>query len=87
MAELKRPTKPKEQMPGFAAFMDELRAQLGHEWVVRIQKEGLQNGSFWAIENGYVIGRPSSSAIRDAAAAGACEPDSTLPAPRTSARE
>ena len=82
MPELKRPSNPKEQMPAVAAFMEDLRKQLGGEWVAQLQREGLETGSFWAIEDGYVIGRPPASGIRDAIASGACPPDSTLPSPR-----
>lgn len=82
MPELKRPQNAKEQMPGVADFMEQLRAQCGAEWVERLQREGLADGSFWAIEDGYVIGSPPPSAIRDAESTGACEPGSRLPPAR-----
>ena len=64
MADLQRPSNPKADMPVIAAWIDELRAALGKDMIDKAVRDGLKNGGFWAIEQGFVIGTPPPDAIR-----------------------
>lgn len=66
MAQLTRATSPKTQMPEIAAWIDELRASLGVEMIDNAMRNGLKNGGFWAIEEGFVVGHPPPDALRRA---------------------
>lgn len=48
----------REQMPQCAAFLDDLRQAFGKAEVDQMIREGLANGTFYAAENGYEVGRP-----------------------------
>lgn len=64
MADLQRPSNPKADMPVIAAWIDELRSALGKDMIDKAVRDGLKNGGFWAIEQGFVIGTPPPDAIR-----------------------
>lgn len=64
MADLQRPLNPKTDMPLIAAWIDELRSALGKDMVDKAVRDGLKNGDFRAIEQGFVIGTPPPDAIR-----------------------
>lgn len=74
MPQLTRATSPKTQMPQIASWIAELRSQLdaqfgshaGSQIVDDAMRAGLQNGGFWAIENGFVVGAPPPDVIRKA---------------------
>ncbi|WP_049820965.1 hypothetical protein [Methylibium petroleiphilum] len=53
-------------MPEIAAWIEELRASLGAEMIDKAMRNGLKNGGFWAIEDGFVVGQPPPDAIRRA---------------------
>lgn len=46
------------QMPGVTAWIDSLREAFGKEMVDQMIRTGLREGTFWAVENGLVVGRP-----------------------------
>jgi hypothetical protein len=47
----------RQQMPLITAFYDDLRAAFGEEEVNSWIKQGLRDGTFWAIENGVSVWR------------------------------
>ncbi|MCA3184545.1 MAG: hypothetical protein INH12_29185 [Cupriavidus sp.] len=61
--DLEKPTNAREQMPSVTEFIDSLRKTFGKEEIDASIKTGLRNGSFFAIENGYVVGTPPPHAL------------------------
>lgn len=53
----------REKMPGVAAFVDSLRLAFGKEMVDHMIRTGLQDGTFWAVENGLVVGQPPTDVM------------------------
>jgi hypothetical protein len=48
----------RESMPLVTAWIDALRLAFGREGIDQAVKNGLKDGTFWAMENGMVIGSP-----------------------------
>lgn len=48
----------REAMPETAALIDSLREAFGVQEMNASMKRGLVDGTFWAVENGQVVGRP-----------------------------
>jgi hypothetical protein len=46
----------REQMPNVTAWIDSLREAFGRDYIDQCIRDGLKDGSFWAIENGQSIG-------------------------------
>ena len=53
----------REKMPGVAAFIDSLRQAFGKEMVDHMIRTGLRDGTFWAVENGLVVGQPPAEVL------------------------
>lgn len=53
----------REKMPGVAAFVDSLRLAFGKEMVDHMIRTGLRDGTFWAVENGLVVGQPPAAVL------------------------
>ncbi len=51
-------------MPVVTAWIDELRLAFGKDTIDSAVRQGLADGSFWAMENGMVIGSPPESEKR-----------------------
>ncbi|MBK4738924.1 hypothetical protein [Noviherbaspirillum pedocola] len=50
-------------MPGVAAWIDSLREAFGKEMVDEMIRTGLKKGTFWAVENGNVVGQPPADVL------------------------
>lgn len=48
----------REAMPQTTALIDSLREAFGAEEMNAAMKRGMADGTFWAVENGQVVGRP-----------------------------
>jgi hypothetical protein len=48
----------RDSMPETAAFIDSMRQAFGAEEMNAAMKRGLAEGTFWAVENGHVVGKP-----------------------------
>jgi cation diffusion facilitator family transporter len=51
------PSHFREKMPSVTAWIDSLREAFGKEMVDKMIRTGLREGTFWAVENGLVVGR------------------------------
>jgi hypothetical protein len=51
------------QMPGVTAWIDSLREAFGKEMVDQMIRTGLREGTFWAVENGLVVGKPPAEVL------------------------
>lgn len=51
----------RDTMPQVTAFIDDLRAAYGKEEVDNWIKQGLREGTFWAEENGIIVGSKPSN--------------------------
>lgn len=54
----------RDEMPLVTAWIDSLRDAFGKEAIDQAIRQGMKEGTFWAIENGKVIGRPPEIARR-----------------------
>lgn len=61
--DLEKPTNAREQMPLVTEFIDSLRKTFGKTEIDNCIRSGLRDGSFFAIEDGYVIGSPPPRAL------------------------
>lgn len=48
----------REEMPLITAWIDSLRCAFGTQSIDASIRQGLQDGTFWAMENGKMIGAP-----------------------------
>lgn len=55
---LKKPANARVDMPEITGFVDALREAFGLEEINSAIKRGMQDGTFWALENGFVVGSP-----------------------------
>ncbi|WP_194713340.1 hypothetical protein [Noviherbaspirillum soli] len=53
----------REKMPGVTAWIDSLREAFGKEMVDQMIRTGLRKGTFWAVENGLVVGQPPTDVL------------------------
>lgn len=53
----------REKMPGVTAWIDSLREAFGREMVDKMIRTGLRDGTFWAVENGLVVGQPPTDVM------------------------
>lgn len=53
----------REKMPGVTAWIDSLREAFGKEMVDKMIRTGLRDGTFWAVENGLVVGQPPAAVL------------------------
>jgi hypothetical protein len=60
---LRRPANGRLDMPEITGFVDALRDAFGREEIDSAIKRGLRDGTFWALEGGFVVGSPPASAV------------------------
>lgn len=60
---LRRPVNARQEMPETTAFIDELRAVFGKDEIDSAMRRGKADGTFWAIENGCVVGQPPRDVV------------------------
>lgn len=53
----------REKMPGVTAWIDSLRDAFGKEMVDQMIRTGLRDGTFWAVEKGFVVGHPPAAVL------------------------
>jgi hypothetical protein len=53
----------REKMPGVTAWIDSLREAFGKEMVDQMIRTGLRDGTFWAVEEGLVVGQPPAAVL------------------------
>lgn len=53
----------RKQMPGVTVWIDSLREAFGKEMVDQMIRTGLREGTFWAVENGLVVGQPPTEVL------------------------
>ncbi len=53
----------RDGMPRMTEFIDALRVSFGTDMVNQMIRDGIESETFWAIENGFVIGSPPQREI------------------------
>jgi hypothetical protein len=53
-SERRKPAR--ERMPNVTAWIDSLREAFGRDYIDQCIRDGMKDGTFWAIENGESIG-------------------------------
>jgi hypothetical protein len=61
--ELKRTSQARIDMPECTSFIDEMRNAFGKDYIDEQMVKGRADGSFYAIENGFVIGQPPDDIV------------------------
>ncbi|WP_019142485.1 hypothetical protein [Noviherbaspirillum massiliense] len=60
----KAPGRARDDMPVVTAWIDALRAAFGKDEIDAAIRRGLGDGTFWAMENGRIVGEPPEAARR-----------------------
>jgi hypothetical protein len=60
---LKKPANARVDMPEITGFVDAMREAFGLDEINSAIKRGSADGTFWALESGFVVGSPPASAV------------------------
>jgi len=60
----RKPDNAREEMPEITQFIDSLRAAFGREEISTSIRNGMADGTFWALEGEFVVGMPPESVLQ-----------------------